>query len=328
MRANSAKSWINSLFRGFSSPTTTDNVLDDLNWAKFNYGDFAHRNRLQKNQTDSKSFKENLQKNAPPAVSPMWHELSDESVEKGIEALSSSVTIQRMQRFHSVLEKRTNAIRFVFENPANVNNVWAALRTFDALGLQYTDIILGDAYTSDNCRKEMASSMGCQKYLSLFEHHNTESCLIGLKKQGYRIAVADIHHPASVPLSAIDFGVNARSETSVHNRTAIVLGNEVVGASQVARDLADVHFFLPMRGFAESLNLSAFCALVCGSLDTTGVLSSSNANGRIEKSEQARILLTWLARTAPGSMLLLKRAGLNISHPKLWDKIGNYTTKP
>jgi len=271
----------------------------------------------------------------------MWIELTDAEVQVAIQALSSSVTEQRMARFQEALKHRTNAVRFVFENPANVNNCWAALRTFDAMGLQYTDIVLGDEYPDAKRRQEMSTSLGCQKYMSLAQHWDTESCILSLRAQGYAVAVADLHHPASVPLSALDFHVDlapARAEgaeegssgapASTPKRVAILLGNEVTGASRAARDMADVRFFMPMRGFAESLNVSAFAALLCGKLEAAGVLDPRNRNGHIPQAEQQRILLTWLARSAPGAMTLIERAGLKLSSPRLWDKIGNFTTKP
>jgi hypothetical protein len=35
-----------------------------------------------------------------------------------------------------------NAIPQVYENPSNANNVWASLRTFDAYGIQFIDVIM------------------------------------------------------------------------------------------------------------------------------------------------------------------------------------------
>ena len=34
----------------------------------------------------------------------------------------------------------------MYENPSNANNVWASLRTFDAYGIQYIDIIMQVSY--------------------------------------------------------------------------------------------------------------------------------------------------------------------------------------
>jgi tRNA G18 (ribose-2'-O)-methylase SpoU len=45
-----------------------------------------------------------------------------------------------------------------------------------------------------------------------------------------------------------------------NNKYAIVLGNEEKGISNYARRNADDLIHIPMKGFAESLNLSATCA--------------------------------------------------------------------
>ena len=341
----SRKAIIYRRWHSASAPTVPSGSTDEDEWSNFDYGSFlngrAVSKRGAKRWSPAHQFQSALEASAPPSVDPLWIELTDQDVQTAIQALTPSVTEQRMARFKGALKHRTNAVRFVFENPANVNNCWAALRTFDAMGLQYTDIILGDAYADAKRRKEMSTSMGCQKYMSLTQHWDTESCIQSLRKQNYTVAVADLHHPTSVPFSQLDFHVDtapaegeeegapgAVPTSSASKRMAIVLGNEVVGASATAREMADIHFYLPMRGFAESLNVSAFAALLCGKLESSGVLGPRNRNGRIPGPEQQRILLTWLARTAPGAMHILKRAGLQISSPRIWDKIGNYTTKP
>ena len=49
---------------------------------------------------------------------------------------------QRLHKLTYVAKNRTNRVKFVFENPSNTNNVWAALRTFDSFGVHEVDIIM------------------------------------------------------------------------------------------------------------------------------------------------------------------------------------------
>ena len=235
--------------------------------------------------------------------------------------LSSYAQEERLERFATVLAQRTKGVRFVFENPANVNNCWAALRTFDACGIQYTDIVLDDtAYYNKERVGSMVSALGSQKWMSIAKHKSTPECVDSLKARGYRVAVADLHHPATVPLSQVDFTAGP---------TAIVLGNEKTGASAAAREAADIHFFVPMKGFSESLNVSAFVAMMCGKLEAQGALSAEEtSHGAIPKAEKDRIYLTWLARSVPGSIALLRRAGLDLQGNRIWENFAGYTTKP
>ena len=55
-------------------------------------------------------------------------------------------------------------------------------------------------------------------------------------------------------------------------KTVIVMGNEETGISEEVKSLADERFYIPMRGFAESLNVAAACAVICSHLATKDVL--------------------------------------------------------
>jgi len=218
--------------------------------------------------------------------------------------------------------------------------VWAALRTLDAVGVQYCDIIINqERYRSKLRAGHMTAAMGTQKWMSLRSHQSTESCLQGLRDAGYRIAVTDIHHPNSVPITAVDF---------TKGKTVIVLGNEENGATEAARRAADVHFYVDMKGFAESLNVSAFCAYLCGRLSETTALDATREHAALTPCERGRILLTWLARTMPeAAMARLAEAGVEgiptvggavggavpgagagAGAGEPWDLIAGFTTQP
>ena len=55
-------------------------------------------------------------------------------------------------------------------------------------------------------------------------------------------------------------------------KIAIVFGNELTGATVRSKTLADDTVFLPMRGFAESLNLSVSVAVALTHLRSKGLM--------------------------------------------------------
>ena len=260
---------------------------------------------------------EKLQKLAPPAeIDPLWAHLSDDDVIKGIEVVKQYVTAERQAKFKTVLDQRTNFVRFLFHNPINVNNVWACLRTFDTFGLQYTNVVTEElAYHTAWRKQTMTQALGAQKWLSLKQESDTTESLRRLKEQGYRIVATDLHE-SSVSANEVDWTAQ---------KTVIVLGNEKVGISDAVRAEADVLFFMPMKGFAESLNVSAFSAAMCGLLEHRGALDPALSS--MSQSERNRILLTWLSRSSPASLDVMKRHGIDAGM-RLWDSLGSYTTKP
>lgn len=68
--------------------------------------------------------------------------------------------------------------------------------------------------------------------------------------------VASDLSPSAVPIDQINWSVP----------TAIVLGNEERGISQSMRSLADETFAIPMRGFAQSFNMSVACSVILAHL--------------------------------------------------------------
>jgi tRNA (guanosine-2'-O-)-methyltransferase len=78
------------------------------------------------------------------------------------------------------------------------------------------------------------------------------SCIEHLKQNGYQIVVIHLD-PTSRPISEIDFS----------QPTALVLGNEKDGVSEVMIAAADERILLPMAGFVQSYNISVAAALGC-----------------------------------------------------------------
>jgi tRNA (guanosine-2'-O-)-methyltransferase len=265
-------------------------------WTSFEYGDL---NDIANNSAATTAHKESFSDKVQNILSTLTHS----QVISSISMLSTHVTKSRLERFHHVLDQRINSVRFVFENPSNINNTWAALRTIDALGLQYVDVIMDETtYGDKSRRKSMRLSLGTQKWMSLIQHKDTKSCISNLKAQGYTVYVSDIHHTASQPLADVDFAKVVQSGGKI----AIVLGNEKHGISPTARKDADAYFYSPMRGFAESLNVSAFCALLCGHLLQSSVLTATNTSTKWDASDKDRVLLQWLAADVADSTALIR----------------------
>lgn len=215
----------------------------------------------------------------------LWSKMSDKEVERGIACLSQFATDERLRATHAILSQRTDNVRMVFENPGNINNVWAALRTFDSFGVQFVDCILDENLFTFNVSKrknhkgKMNHAMGTQKWLTLTEHASAEECVSKLKEDGYTVYITDFHR-SSISIKDLIYPTNiaideADGSKVSSQKIALVMGNEVNGISDAMRGLADHRFHIPMRGFAESFNVSAASAIICSVLDMNGWLRPS-----------------------------------------------------
>lgn len=165
-----------------------------------------------------------------------------------LEFLSSFLTPERIARIKQVLARRTNHLTVVLEDIYDPHNASAVLRSCDAMGVQTVHVI------QDKHRFHLneAVAMGSGKWLDLLYYTDTESCFKQLRSMGYFIAAASPPNSHSVFLG--DF--------KRHPRTAIVMGSERDGLSPFAREKSDALLTIPMRGFAESFNLSVSAALL------------------------------------------------------------------
>jgi tRNA G18 (ribose-2'-O)-methylase SpoU len=94
-------------------------------------------------------------------------------------------------------------------------------------------------------------------WLSIREFQTSAECLRELRSSGYQVWATDLSQKA-VPLSR-----ECVPETLPNRgKIAVVFGTEAVGVSQEMLDDADLRVYLPLRGFADSLNLSVAAALV------------------------------------------------------------------
>ena len=80
-------------------------------------------------------------------------------------------------------------------------------------------------------------------------------------------------------------------------KIAIIMGNELSGISDYLKSCDNVEsFYIPMKGFADSLNLSVASSVVCAHLNSLGLLEAiGNANEK-DRSDQRRVYLMLLMR--------------------------------
>jgi tRNA (guanosine-2'-O-)-methyltransferase len=154
-------------------------------------------------------------------------------------------TKERIQKVKRVLSLRQPDLRVVLEEVTNTHNASAVVRTCDAAGILYMDIISssGDAFPVNE-----AISTRAEKWLHFSYYRSTKECLSQLKQKGFKIAVTYLGEEA-IPYTDIDYT----------QPLGVVFGNESEGISKEARNLADYVIKIPMIGMAQSLNLSFFC---------------------------------------------------------------------
>lgn len=215
------------------------------------------------------------------------------SVQELITYLEQFITEKRKLRLREVLVQRTAHLQIVLEDIYQSHNASAVLRSCDCFGVQHVHFI--ENRNSLKVNEDVA--MGSGNWLSIHRYRNNEdntrTALESLKNAGYRIVVTTPHRrsyqPANLP---------------VQQKTALVFGTEMQGATSVAMEMADDYLCIPMFGFTESFNVSVTAALCMYEL--TGRIRNSVSNWQLSQQEQEEIYLSWLKNSIEQGELLAR----------------------
>ena len=158
------------------------------------------------------------------------------------------MTEERKNKMIKVLQCRQQNLTVVMENILDPHNVFAVMRTCDAVGIQDVYIINTKMPGYKKAGKSSGRSAG--KWLTLHHFDNAADCVKELKKQYKKILTTYLSNN-SVSLYKIDFTESI----------ALVFGNEQKGVSEELMSMADGNFIIPQMGMIPSLNVSVACAV-------------------------------------------------------------------
>ena len=147
----------------------------------------------------------------------------------------------RLERIEAVLQGRTRNFTLVLDQLEDAFNMAAVLRTCEGFGVQDVHVIENPAAPF---KPNATVTQGCDKWLDLHHHRDFAACRAALK--GFKVLA-----------SAAREGAQSLAEISFDQRVALVLGNERFGVRPEVIEQSDGVFWIPMRGFSQSLNISA-----------------------------------------------------------------------
>ena len=185
--------------------------------------------------------------------------------------------MDRIEKMKSILTDRLKSLTIVGEGTHLRHNMSAIIRSAESFGVQNVHLI------SEDTKKMSGAAKGGEKWVDLSIHENTDQCLGLLKEQGYSIWVADLHPNAVTP-----------DTLPIDQPIAIIMGTELSGVSERAKELADGFVIVPMFGMTQSLNVSVASACLLQRLSTR--VREKHCGGDLTEVEQQEILQRWIAR--------------------------------
>jgi len=152
----------------------------------------------------------------------------------------------RRERIEQVVQLRTRTLTVVLDRLEDTFNMAAILRTCEALGVQEIHVVLHPEHRFSPSDKV---TQGCDKWLEIHRYADFGSCREQLKARGFSLWASAIR-PKTHSLFSMRFDT----------KLAMVFGNERTGVAAETVASSDGVFWIPMRGFTRSLNVSAAVA--------------------------------------------------------------------
>lgn len=193
-----------------------------------------------------------------------------------ISVLESYASEARRERLIDVFSRRINSVTLVLDALHDPHNGAALLRTSDAMGLTRVHVI----ERKESFLAHAGVARGTHKWVEVVAHKAAADCVQMLKASGHTLVAT---HPA---------GDLVPEDLAKLPRVALVMGNEHEGIGKDLRDACEHAVRVPMRGFAESLNVS-----VCGGILTA--FAASGRSGDLDPEERRRLYARGLAVSVP-----------------------------
>ena len=232
--------------------------------------------------------------------------------------------LRLIRKAEAVIRLRTSSVTIVVERCTNDHNYSAILRTAEALGIQNVWLIDPPAMTDgagvvgdDQCgqsiqqrqtivrlsaeeieqrRQHRLFAQNATEWLSIKDFETTAKCLAHCRETGHQVWVTDLSQKA-VPLTSD--ALDASGNWPLPSKIALVMGTESVGVSQEMLDGADLRVYLPLRGYADSLNLSVATALVIHQL----FVLDPSLIGKMSEEERLGLRKIWFPKLARQRLL-------------------------
>jgi tRNA (guanosine-2'-O-)-methyltransferase len=206
--------------------------------------------------------------------------------------LEAFVRPERAARLRAVFTARLDAVTVVMDAPHDPHNGAAVVRSCDAFGVHRLHVVERiEQFLASN-----AVARGSERWVDVRTYPGVEGAVAALAASGHELIAThpegDLlpHDLASVP------------------RPALVLGNERTGIVEHLRAACRHSVRIPMRGFAESLNVSVTAAILLQH-------ATDGRPGDLPGPEQELLYARALVLTVPHAPEILAAKGVRVEVP-------------
>jgi tRNA (guanosine-2'-O-)-methyltransferase len=206
--------------------------------------------------------------------------------------LEAFVTPERAERLRAVFAARLDAVTVVMDAPHDPHNGAAVIRSCDAFGVQRLHVV-------ERVERFLASNTvarGSERWVDVRAHADVVEAVAALAASGHELVAT---HPDGDLLPP---------DLAALPRPALVLGNERTGIVAALHAACRHSVRIPMRGFAESLNVSVTAAILLQQ-------ATSGRPGDLRERERELLYARALVLTVPHASEILAAKGMRVDVP-------------
>ena len=185
------------------------------------------------------------------------------------------MTPERHNRILSMLNHRQPDLTVCMEGVHKAHNLAAVVRTCDAIGVSAVHAV----WKNEQMRASGGIAAGSQNWVDVHNYSSTKDAINELKRQNMQVLVTNLSD------KAVDF-----REIDYTKPTAIILGQEKFGASDIAKEMADQDIIIPMVGMVQSLNVSVANAVVLYEAQRQREAAGMYGRATIDENTRQRML--------------------------------------
>lgn len=188
------------------------------------------------------------------------------------------MTPERIAKLRAVLDRRQPDLTVLTDDVHKGRNLSAIVRTADAVGIGEMHSVIGDK----DYKAFLGTAKGSHSWVEVQRYRQLQPAVDVLKAQGFQIVAAHLS-PQAVDFHEVDYT----------RPTALMLGAERVGISQLGEQLADIHVTVPMVGMVESFNVSVAAGIILTEARHQRQRAGLYDHRRIDQALYQRLLFEW-----------------------------------
>lgn len=188
------------------------------------------------------------------------------------------MTPERFNKLQSILSKRQPDLTVVTDYVHKGRNLSAIVRTADAVGVSDVHCVIGDK----DYRAFRGTALGSHRWVEVHRYALLNEAVEQIKGRGMQLVAAHLS-PDAVDYHDIDYT----------KPTAILMGAEKVGVSELGSQLADAHITIPMVGMVESFNVSVAAGIILTEAQRQRQLAGMYDRQRIDQATYKRLFFEW-----------------------------------